>query len=80
MLAALLIALSCLSLHTLGSGVHPSIPRQVTGGNYLLPHKEHFGGTHCLDFSKIPPRNASLGCHPLNLLPLRITAGSPKFP
>ncbi|XP_061005157.1 ecto-ADP-ribosyltransferase 5-like isoform X2 [Dama dama] len=28
MLAALLIALSCLSLHTLGSGVHPSVPWQ----------------------------------------------------
>ena len=48
MLAALLIALSCLSLHTLGSGVRPSVPWQVTGGNYLLPRKERFGGTQGL--------------------------------
>ena len=64
MLAALLITLSCLSLHTLGSH------GQVTGESLLLQQREHLwsGGNPGPDSSKIPPRDASLGCHPLNPL------------
>ena len=67
MLAALLITLSYLSLHTLG------IHGQVTGENLLLQQREHLwrGGNPGPDSSKIPPRDASLGCHLLNSLPLR---------
>lgn len=64
MLAALLITLSCLSLHTLGSH------GQVTGESLLLQQREHLrsGGNPGPDTSNIPPRDASLGCHPLNPL------------
>lgn len=64
MLAALLITLSCLSLHTLGS--HGQVP----GESLLLQQREHLwsGGNPGPDSSKIPPRDASLGCHPLNPL------------
>ena len=64
MLAALLITLSCLSLHTLGSH------GQVTGESLLLQQREYLwrGGNPGPDSSKIPPRDASLGCHPLNPL------------
>ena len=64
MLAALLITLSCLSLHALGSH------GQVTGESLLLQQREYLwrGGNPGPDSSKIPPREASLGCHPLNPL------------
>lgn len=64
MLAALLITLSCLSLHTLGS--HGQVP----GESLLLQQREHLrsGGNPGPDTSNIPPRDASLGCHPLNPL------------
>ena len=55
MLAALLITLSCLSLHSLGSH------GQVTGESLLLQQREHLwrGGNPGPDSSKLPPRNAS---------------------
>ena len=67
MLAALLITHSCLSRHTL------SIHGQGTGESLLLQQREHLwrGGNLGPDSSKIPPRDASLGCHLLNSLPLR---------
>ena len=70
--ATLLISLSCLSLYTLGSGVRRYDPGQVSGESLLLQQKEYLvGWDPGPDSSKIPPRDASLACHPLNLLPLR---------
>ena len=68
--ATLLISLSCLSLYTLGSGVRHYDPGQVTGESLLLQQREYLwrGGNPGPDSSKIPPREASLGCHPLNPL------------
>ena len=70
--ATLLISLSCLSLYNLGSGVRYHDPEQVTGESLLLQQREHLvWWDPGPDSSNIPPRNASLGCHPLNPLPLR---------
>ena len=70
--ATLLISLSCLSLYTLGSGVRHYDPGQVTGESLLLQQREYLvGWDPGPDSSKIPPRDASLRCHPLNPLPLR---------
>ena len=81
--ATLLISLSCLSFYTLGSGVRRYDPGQVTGESLLLQQREYLGGWDPgPDSSKIPPRDASLGCHPLNPLPLSNlhTLREPKVP